>query len=35
MQASNWLTQPSQLGRSNAEMRFVFNKGTTKVSTTF
>ena len=29
------LTEPSQLGTSDAEMRFVFNKGTAKVSTTF
>jgi conjugative relaxase-like TrwC/TraI family protein len=29
------LTQPSQLGRSDARMCFVFNKGTLKVSTTF
>ena len=29
------LTEPSQLGRSDAGIRFVFNKGTAKVSTTF
>jgi Cys-tRNA(Pro)/Cys-tRNA(Cys) deacylase len=29
------LAQPSQLDSSTAEMRFVFNKGTAKVSTTF
>ena len=29
------LTEPSQLGISKAEMRFIFNKGTAKVSTTF
>lgn len=29
------LTEPSQLGRSDAGMCFVFNKGTAKVSTTF
>ncbi|HTC79507.1 MAG TPA: FtsX-like permease family protein, partial [Terriglobales bacterium] len=29
------LAEPSQLGTSDASMRFVFNKGTTKVSTTF
>ncbi len=27
--------QPSQLGRSEAGMSFVFNKGNPKVSTTF
>ena len=29
------LAEPSQLGISKAEMRFIFNKGTAKVSTTF
>jgi CheY-like chemotaxis protein len=29
------LAQPSQFDRSDAGMRFVFNKGTPKVSTTF
>ncbi|HXA51653.1 MAG TPA: hypothetical protein VNV86_15160 [Candidatus Acidoferrum sp.] len=29
------LTEPSQLGNFDARMRFVFNKGTVKVSTTF
>jgi hypothetical protein len=29
------LTEPSQFGRSDAAMHFVFNKGTAKVSTTF
>src|SRR5437879_9260277 len=29
------LAEPSQLGRSDPGMRFVFNKGTAKVSTTF
>jgi hypothetical protein len=28
------LAEPSQLGRSDGGMRFVFNKGTPKVSTT-
>jgi hypothetical protein len=29
------LAEPSQFGRSEAGMHFVFNKGTAKVSTTF
>jgi len=29
------LTEPSQLGPSDPGIRFVFNKGTTEVSTTF
>jgi hypothetical protein len=29
------LAEPSQLGRSDAAMYFVFNKDTAKVSTTF
>jgi hypothetical protein len=28
------IAEPSQLGRSDGGMRFVFNKGTPKVSTT-
>jgi hypothetical protein len=31
----NALTEPSQLGTSDPGIRFVFNKSTTKVSTTF
>jgi hypothetical protein len=29
------LPEPSQLGQSDPGMRFIFNKGTTEVSTTF
>jgi hypothetical protein len=32
---SVFLAEPSQLGPSDLGMRFVFNKGTTEVSTTF
>ena len=34
-QCRTTLAEPSQLGISKAEMRFIFNKGTAKVSTTF
>jgi hypothetical protein len=29
------VAEPSQLGQSDPGMRFIFNKGTTEVSTTF